>query len=155
MLPRTARCAAAVLVLALATGASVARAEGDAPPGPTTAGPSAAELASLPDPLAAGWHGAKVCERLHQDDRLRVLRCTFPPGVGHERHRHAPHWGYAVVGGRMRVEDAAGVRTVDLPDGYAFDSPGVPWHEVVNVGETTAVFLIVEPLDPAGMEGGP
>ncbi|MDH3401687.1 MAG: cupin domain-containing protein [Chromatiales bacterium] len=101
--------------------------------------------ANLPDPLAAGWNGKPVCERLHEDDRQRILRCTFPPGVGHERHFHHAHFGYTVAGGRMRIEDENGVREVDVPAGSSFTSEGVSWHEVLNVGDTTTVFLIVEP----------
>jgi len=101
--------------------------------------------ANLPDPLAAGWNGKPVCERLHEDDRQRILRCTFAPGVGHERHFHDAHFGYAVAGGRMRIDDENGVREVDVPAGSSFTSEGISWHEVLNVGDTTAVFLIVEP----------
>jgi quercetin dioxygenase-like cupin family protein len=101
--------------------------------------------APLPDPLEAGWNGRPVCERLHEDESLRILRCTFPPGVGHERHFHAPHFGYVIAGGRMRVTDENGVREVDQIEGASFVSAGVDWHEALNVGETTAVFLIVEP----------
>ncbi len=64
----------------------------------------------LPDPLQAGWQGKPVCERLLEDGGQRVLRCTFAPGVGHERHFHRPHFGYALSGGRMRITDASGVR---------------------------------------------
>ena len=102
----------------------------------------------LPDPLAAGWDGQAVCERLHEDEAQRVLRCTFPPGVGHERHFHAPHFGYVVAGGRMRIASGDGVREVDLPDGYSWSSDGVEWHEVENVGDTTSSYLIVEPKRP-------
>jgi len=101
--------------------------------------------AVLPDPLAAGWNGKPVCERLHEDDRQRILRCTFAPGVGHERHFHDAHFGYAVAGGRMRIDDENGVREVDVPAGSSFTSEGISWHEVLNVGDTTTVFLIVEP----------
>jgi len=100
---------------------------------------------SLPDPLAAGWRGAPVCEKLHEDADQRVLRCSFPPGVGHERHFHDRHFGYAISGGRMRITDARGTREVDLATGSSFTSPGVDWHEVVNVGDTTVAYLIVEP----------
>jgi len=99
----------------------------------------------LPDPLAAGWRGERVCELLHEDDRQRILRCTFPPGGGHERHFHAAHFGYVITGGRMRIESADGVRDVDLPDGYSWTSDGVDWHAVENIGDTTSVYLIVEP----------
>ena len=79
--------------------------------------------ATLPDPLAAGWKGAPVCERLDEDSKQRILRCTFAPGVGHERHYHAPNFGYAVSGGRMQITDASGSREVDLPTGSSFASP--------------------------------
>jgi len=100
---------------------------------------------SLPDPLEAGWRGVPVCENLHEDSEQRVLRCSFPPGVGHERHFHPRHFGYAISGGRMRITDANGTRDVDLKTGSSFTSRGVAWHEVVNIGETTVVYLIVEP----------
>jgi len=100
---------------------------------------------SLPDPLAAGWQGSPVCEKLHEDADQRILRCSFPPGVGHERHFHPRHFGYAISGGRMRITDANGTRDVDLATGSSFSSTGVSWHEVVNAGDTTVVYLIVEP----------
>ena len=99
---------------------------------------------SLPDPLQAGWQGEPVCEILHEDSHQRVLRCTFAPGVGHERHFHAPHFGYAIEGGRMRITDNTGKREVDLPTGSSFTSESVSWHEVLNVGGTTVIYLIVE-----------
>ncbi len=99
----------------------------------------------LPDPLQAGWNGASVCEKLHEDATQRILRCTFPPDVGHERHYHERHFGYAISGGRMRITSAEGTREVDLATGSSFASDGVDWHEVVNVGDTTVTYLIVEP----------
>ena len=100
---------------------------------------------SLPDPLAAGWNGSPVCENLHEDAEQRILRCTFPPSVGHERHYHERHFGYALSGGRVRVTDANGTRDLHLATGRSFTSDGVAWHEVLNVGDTTIVYLIVEP----------
>lgn len=100
---------------------------------------------SLPDPLEAGWKGKSVCERLHEDAHLRILRCTFPPGVGHERHFHNRHFGYAISGGRMQITDADGTREVELATGSSFSSEGVAWHEGLNVGDTTLLYLMVEP----------
>jgi len=100
----------------------------------------------LPDPLAAGWNGTTVCEKLHEDNDQRVLRCTFPPGVGHERHYHDKNFGYVLAGGRMRITDASGTREVDLVAGNSYASDGVEWHEVLNVGDNTVVYLLVEPL---------
>lgn len=98
----------------------------------------------LPDPLAAGWKGKTVCERLLDDDERRVLRCTFPPGGGHDRHFHRPHFGYALSGGRMRITEPRGVREATLTTGSVFTSTGVEWHEVLNIGDTTVQYLIVE-----------
>lgn len=99
----------------------------------------------LPDPLMAGWNGRPVCEKLHEDDAQRVLRCTFPPGTGHERHFHARHFGYALSGGKARITDVRGVREVDLATGSSFASDGTEWHEMLNIGPTTIQYLIVEP----------
>lgn len=100
---------------------------------------------ALPDPLAAGWQGRPVCEQLRADESVRVLRCTFAPGVGHERHVHAPHFGYALSGGRMRITDAKGTREVEVATGSSYSSEGGAWHEALNVGATTVQYLIVEP----------
>ena len=99
----------------------------------------------LPDPLVAGWGGKPVCERLHEDDKQRVLKCSFAPGVGHERHFHAAHFGYALSGGKMRITDQNGVREATLKTGSSFSSDGTAWHEVMNIGETDVTYLIVEP----------
>ena len=100
----------------------------------------------LPDPLEAGWNGKPVCEKIHEDKQQRILRCTFPPGDGHEVHFHAPHFGYVIAGGKMRIRDEAGEREVDLPAHYSWVSDGINWHEVLNIGETTSIYLIVENL---------
>lgn len=104
-----------------------------------------ATQSNLPDPFQAGWQGERVCEVLENNQHHRVLRCTFPPGVGHERHFHPPHFGYAIAGGQMRITDQNGVREVNLTTGSSFSSTGVAWHEVLNVGDATVVYLIVEP----------
>lgn len=101
----------------------------------------------LPGPLEAGWKGEKVCEVIQENDKFRALKCAFAPGVGHERHYHAPHFGYILEGGRMRITDRSGVSERDLKTGSSWKSDGVEWHEAVNVGDTTSVYLIVEPKD--------
>ena len=99
----------------------------------------------LPDPLEAGWDNQPVCEVLEDNPKMRVLRCTFPPGVGHERHFHAPHFGYTLAGSKFRMTDTTGTREVDVPTGYSFSNEGIVWHEVLNIGDSTGVFLIIEP----------
>ncbi|ANU06789.1 cupin domain-containing protein [Paraurantiacibacter namhicola] len=108
-----------------------------------------AGCASTPEPallsaLEAGWEGERVCELLHETPGDRMLRCTFAPGVGHERHYHPPHYGYALSGGTMQITDAGGTREVRLETGSSYRSEGTAWHEVVNVGDTPVIYLIVE-----------
>jgi len=104
-----------------------------------------ATQSAIPDPLEAGWNGNPVCEKLHEDLDHRILRCTFAPSVGHERHFHNPHFGYAIAGGRMQIIDSDGTREVDLATGSNFASDGVAWHEVMNIGDSTVVYLMIEP----------
>ena len=99
----------------------------------------------LPDPLEAGWKGEKVCEVLFENDEMRVLKCTFPPGVGHEKHSHDPHFGYTIKGSKFRMtNDSGAVREVNVPTGSSFDNAKRITHEVLNIGDSTGVFLIVE-----------
>ncbi len=107
-------------------------------------GPMLVTAEDLPDPLAAGWNGEQVCKLLHENVHQRILRCTFPPGVGHEKHFHKAHFGYVIAGGKMRIFDDSGLREVDLLANYSWTSDGVSWHKVLNVGKTTSVYLIIE-----------
>ncbi|MEI6419652.1 MAG: cupin domain-containing protein [Sphingomonadales bacterium] len=109
---------------------------------------SAAAAPPLPGPLEAGWQGHKPCELLYESADLRTLRCTFPPGTGHERHFHARHWGYVLAGGTMRITTAAGSADRELTTGHSWWSDGIAWHEAVNIGTSTSVYLIVEPKRP-------
>jgi|TARA_R110000737_G_scaffold352515_1_gene398838 quercetin dioxygenase-like cupin family protein len=106
---------------------------------------SCKEKNSLPDPLKAGWNNQAVCEVVEENSKLRVLKCTFSPGVGHERHYHPAHFGYTIKGSKFRITDTTGTREVDVPTGYEFYNEGIEWHEVLNIGDCTAVFLILEP----------
>ena len=87
----------------------------------------------------------KVCEPLFENEEMRAARCTFPPGVGHEKHYHPPHWGYIVEGGVMQIIDKDGTREQKTPAGASWWSDGVEWHEALNIGDTTTVYVIVEP----------
>lgn len=109
------------------------------------AAPTAAQAPPLPGAFEAGWRGARVCEPLFENARMRAARCTFPPGGGHERHYHPPHWGYIIEGGTMRITTEQGTVERVLQSGSSWWSDGIAWHEAVNIGQTTSVYIIVEP----------
>lgn len=100
---------------------------------------------SLPDPLEAGWKGHKTCELLMENDEMRVLRCYFKPGEGHEKHFHAPHLMYALAGSKFKLTDTTGVREAEMNTGEFYYSEGTPWHITENIGDSISAFLIVEP----------
>jgi beta-alanine degradation protein BauB len=104
-----------------------------------------ADEQALPTALDAGWKGQKVCELLFENADVRTARCTFPPGVGHERHFHPAHWGYILESATMRITTTDGTVDRELKAGNSWWSDGIAWHEAVNVGTTTGVYLIVEP----------
>lgn len=80
---------------------------------------------------------------LEDNNELRVLKCTFKPNVGHEEHYHNPHVGYTLAGGKFRITDQTGTREVDVPTGYSFSKDSITTHKVLNIGTTTAMFLIM------------
>ena len=87
----------------------------------------------LPDPLQAGWKGEKVCEVLVENESVRTLRCTFPPGIGHEKHYHPKHVGYTLKGGTFRITDAKGTREVNIPETKSDKSENVQKQKVINL----------------------
>lgn len=99
----------------------------------------------LPSAFEAGWKGQKVCEPLFENERMRAARCTFPPGIGHERHYHPPHWGYVLQGATMRITTATGTTDRIVKSGTNWWSDGIEWHEAINVGATTGDYVIIEP----------
>jgi quercetin dioxygenase-like cupin family protein len=103
-----------------------------------------AAAADLPDALNAGWRGQKPCEKLFEDEKIRVARCTFPPGVGHERHFHPPHYLYVLGAGRVQVTDAKGTRDADVTPGVFRANPRIEWHEILNIGDTPLQYLVME-----------
>lgn len=106
---------------------------------------SAADTAGLPHAFDAGWQGQETCELLFENESVRVGRCAFPPGVGHEQHFHNPHFGYVLEGGTMRLTDAEGESLSTTEAGATWSTAEVTVHEGLNVGETTTRYLIVEP----------
>jgi quercetin dioxygenase-like cupin family protein len=106
----------------------------------------AGQEAGLPHAFDAGWKGRETCSVLFEDTSMRVARCIFPPGVGHEKHYHNPHFGYVLEGGTLRIADAGGEREVTTAAGGHWSTSEVTVHEALNIGETTTSYLIVEPV---------
>lgn len=106
---------------------------------------ASAQRAPLPMALCAGWQGERTCELLHEDGEVRVLRCAFAPGVGHEPHYHPPHFGYVLEGvSTMRITTADGAVERPVRAGAHFSSDVEVRHEALNVGDQRTVYLIVE-----------
>lgn len=109
----------------------------------------AQDLPDLPEAFDAGWKGEKTCELLYETDSVRVGRCVFPPGVGHEKHFHYPHFGYVLEGGTLSIMDEQGETSVQQTmSGATWSTSEVTVHEALNVGDTTTSYLIVEPKIP-------
>jgi len=86
-----------------------------------------------------------VCELLGEDEMIRVLRCAFPPGVGHEMHYHPPHFGYVLSGESvMRITTESGVRETPVRAGGSFSNNAEVRHSALNIGDETTTYLIVE-----------
>jgi quercetin dioxygenase-like cupin family protein len=109
-----------------------------------TATPTITYAADVPDALAAGWKGEKLCENLHEDEQIRVLRCIFPPNVGHEPHSHPASFLYVLTGGHGTVTDSNGMREFDVKTDESRPAKPVVWHEMLNTGDSTLRYLIVE-----------
>ncbi len=45
-------------------------------------GAYSARADDVPDALSVEWQGKKPCEKLFDDEHVRVARCTFPPRGG-------------------------------------------------------------------------
>jgi quercetin dioxygenase-like cupin family protein len=100
----------------------------------------------LPEAFDAGWKGQKVCELLYETESVRAGRCTFPPGVGHERHFHYPHFGYVLEGGTLRIVDETGNESVrQTITGQSWSTNEITLHSALNIGDTTTSYLIIEP----------
>ena len=109
----------------------------------------AGDLPDLPEAFDAGWEGMKTCELLYQTDEVRVGRCTFPPGVGHEKHFHYPHFGYVIEGGTLSITDDQGETEVrETITGGTWSTDEITVHEAVNIGNTTTSYSSVEPIYP-------
>ena len=84
----------------------------------------------VPGALGVEWEGRKPCEKLFEDDHIRVARCTFPKGTVHVCHTHPSYLTYVLSGGQAEVQDDKGKRKIEVVAGAFADVPPIPWHEI-------------------------
>lgn len=101
-------------------------------------------LSATADEAAKG--ASKV---LFENERVRVLEATYPPGTTHETHSHPDHVVYALEDAKVRMtgEDGKAV-DVDIKKGGTRWQPAVT-HKTENIGATTLHAILVELKEPA------
>ena len=83
-------------------------------------------------------------ELLLENERALVLKMVLKPGESDAFHRHNNETVYFEKGSKLKIETFGGEPIIaDVPDGH------VMWHEawthrVTNLGEQTAIAIIVE-----------
>src|SRR5258706_13693886 len=65
--------------------------------------PFAVMAEDVPDALSVEWQGQKPCEKLFEDDQVRISRCSFPPGATHVCHSHPAYLFYVLSGGKAQT----------------------------------------------------
>lgn len=84
-----------------------------------------------------------------ENERVRVLMESLPPGGSVGRHRHPDHLLIAITGGRVSARSIHGrAETYELEAGDAMWFPGLV-HEVENVGrgDWSAAIVEVKPVE--------
>lgn len=83
-------------------------------------------------------------ELLMENEQVLVLKMVLKPGESDSFHRHHNETVYFQKGSKLKIETQGGeMIEADIPDGH------VMWHEawthrVTNVGNETAIAIIVE-----------
>ena len=86
--------------------------------------PYPANANDIPDAFSVEWQGKKPCESLFEDDKIRVLRCTFEPTGVHVRRHHPANLVYTLSGGKVRAQDAQGTRERESKtDAFSINKP--------------------------------
>lgn len=87
-------------------------------------------------------------EVLLDNDRVLMVRNTFPPGQesGMHHHLHPQRGVYVVQGGQLQLQPAdpaQAIRTIEVTTGSALMLPAQS-HNIRNVGETTVILIETE-----------
>ena len=85
-----------------------------------------------------------------ENDRIRVLEATLPPGVREQVHSHPAYVIYVLEGGRYRNYAADGKTTEgELKTGDVLYRDPLT-HAAENIGDKTMHMILVELKDDAG-----
>jgi quercetin dioxygenase-like cupin family protein len=124
----TFACAAASTLLCLSPAAALAEAP------PATSGPVDG-LISSPDNF----------KLLLENDQVRVLQYSLPPGARDHWHTHPPRVGHVLSGAKIRVTEADGTqKDYDEKAGDTYWGEFSPLHDTLNIGTTPYIALLVE-----------
>jgi quercetin dioxygenase-like cupin family protein len=83
-------------------------------------------------------------KKLFENEKLRVVEMTLPPGCKDTQHSHPDETVYFIRGGKARIYVGDDIVEADIPDGHVMFSEA--WtHTVENVGDTTIHAIIFEP----------
>lgn len=107
---------------------------GFAEPPPATTGPVDGLLSS-PDNF----------KLLLENDQVRVLQYTLPPGARDHWHTHPLRVGHVLSGAKIRVTEADGShKDYDEKAGETYWGEFSPLHDTLNIGTTPYIALLVE-----------
>lgn len=82
---------------------------------------------------------------LLENDNVRVLQYTLPPGAQDHWHTHPPRVGYVLSGAKIRVTEADGSHEdYDEKTGDIYWGEFSKLHDTLNTGTTPYVALLVE-----------
>lgn len=101
--------------------------------------------ASAQDPAVVN---AKTIHVAFENDRVRVLEATLPPGVKEQVHSHPAYVTYVLAGGKVRNYAADGKVTESaLKAGDVIYREPLT-HAAENIGDTTMRLILVELKNP-------
>ena len=84
-------------------------------------------------------------EVLLENEDVKAVMVTFPPGQGDNMHEHGVTTYYAVKGGKMQNILADGtVNEMDITDGFVGHGKKLVKHQMMNVGNDTVKVLLIE-----------
>ncbi len=92
------------------------------------------------DPLSAAKN---VYKFINENERIRVLKVTFNPGLIAKMHHHPQHMVYVLKGGKLKLLSEGKTQELDLKEGSAvfLDEQN---HEATNIDDKVIELLVVE-----------